>query len=59
MPIIPALRRPRQEDHEFEASLCYIARPCLKTNKKQTNNVYLISKVSILTGERKKKPNIL
>jgi hypothetical protein len=27
MPIIPALRRLRQEDQEFKASLQYIARP--------------------------------
>jgi hypothetical protein len=29
MPVIPALRRLRQEDLEFEKSLCYIERPYL------------------------------
>jgi hypothetical protein len=35
IPIIPALRRHRQEDQDFKASLGYM-RPCLKTihNKK-------------------------
>jgi hypothetical protein len=32
-PITPALRRLKQEDHEFEVSLGYIVRPCLKISK--------------------------
>jgi hypothetical protein len=34
MPVIPALRRLRQEDLECEAILGYIARLCLKKKKK-------------------------
>jgi hypothetical protein len=32
MPVIQALGRLRQEDHEFKASLVYVVRPCLKQN---------------------------
>jgi hypothetical protein len=35
MPVIPALRRERQEDQEFGASLDYIARHCLKKPSKK------------------------
>jgi hypothetical protein len=35
MPLIPALKRMRQEDQEFKASLDYIARPYLKKKKMQ------------------------
>jgi hypothetical protein len=37
MPVIPALWRLRQEDCEFEDSLGYIVRPCLKIKKKIQN----------------------
>jgi hypothetical protein len=36
MPVIPALGRLKQEDHEFKANLVYIARPCLKRTRKET-----------------------
>jgi hypothetical protein len=34
MPVIPALRRLRQEECEFQVSLGYMVRPCLKEKKK-------------------------
>jgi hypothetical protein len=43
-PIIPALRRLRQEDLEFETSLGYIVRPCYKKKKKRNR----IIKVKLL-----------
>jgi hypothetical protein len=30
MPVVPALERLRQEEHELEASLCYAMRHCYK-----------------------------
>jgi hypothetical protein len=35
-PVIPALRRLSQGEGEFEASLSYIARLCLKENKNKS-----------------------
>jgi hypothetical protein len=45
LPVIPALKRLRQEDSKFEASLGYIARPCLK-NKEIS---WALATVQILT----------
>jgi hypothetical protein len=45
MPVIPALRRQRQENHEFEASLGYIAIPYLIKQSEQTNYI------AVLMGE--------
>jgi hypothetical protein len=32
-PVIPALRKLRQEDHKFKVSLGYIERPCLEKKR--------------------------
>jgi hypothetical protein len=35
VPLIPALRRLRQEDHEDKATLGYVVRPCHKQHPEQ------------------------
>jgi hypothetical protein len=35
IPVIPALRRLRQENYKFKASLCYIERPCLQFRERK------------------------
>jgi hypothetical protein len=39
IPVIPALRRLRQEDYEYEASLNYIAKFCLKKKKERKHKL--------------------
>jgi hypothetical protein len=40
MPVMPAFGRLRQEDHKLEATLGYIARPCLKTKQQNNKKTY-------------------
>jgi hypothetical protein len=45
MPVILALRRLRQEGHEFEASLGYLVKPCFKKERKKIQLCFLNEKV--------------
>jgi hypothetical protein len=38
MPVIPRLRRLRQEDHEFKANLGYIVTTCSERKRKKKNH---------------------
>jgi hypothetical protein len=39
MPVIPSLRRQRQEDHEFEASLGITVGPCLNPSTPKNGKI--------------------
>jgi hypothetical protein len=39
VPVIPTIRRLKQEDNEFETSLDYTVRPCLKKKKKKESGL--------------------
>jgi hypothetical protein len=47
------LRRPRQEDCEFEASLGYIAKSCLKKKEGEEEKISLITGLWRARGETK------
>jgi hypothetical protein len=52
MPIIPALGRQRQEDHESKTSQGYIVRSCLRKKIKKEVVVYVTAWINPANGER-------
>jgi hypothetical protein len=49
MPVTPALRRLRQEDHKFEVSLGYTARPYFKKLKQKIKMGLLARWAKVIT----------
>jgi hypothetical protein len=45
--VIPALGRLRQEEHEFDANLGYIVKPCLKKPKEKKSNLKSMASIHV------------
>jgi hypothetical protein len=61
-PVIPALGRWREEDHELQISLDYIARPCLKRPNsilRKGNNVFTVGNLESAKKPKGKKKETL
>jgi hypothetical protein len=58
---IPELRRLKQEDSTFKASLVYIVRPCLRAKKKslEISLEHLQDALGSITAPQKKKKKLL
>lgn len=50
VPVIPV---PRQEDHQFKASLGYRAKPYLKSNKRERKTLHTIKIPSIVWTKKR------
>jgi hypothetical protein len=57
MHIIPAPGKLRQENHEFEDNLSYMARPCLKKEKKKDFIPPLSQTLFLVVGTKLTNPN--